>query len=156
VNETPQQIEERLMLDHYAEGMLIYDFVNCPTRVDRNGPYFPQDVIAALIHCHFVLIEASRLLGRRRQALKDYIYRNPDMLDWWVDHQEGVLDHSEAVVIRSMMAGESADARYLLNTLGKERGYTTKSEVTNVHKFENMTDEELDAILARNAAYAKT
>lgn len=107
-----------------------YDFENCPTRVDRNGPYHTADVIAALVKGSCNLGFAAALLGRNRSRLREYVHANPDMLRFLHDTKDGIIDLIEEKVLGSAMLGDGPNGRFVLSTLGKDRGYTTRVEST--------------------------
>ena len=110
-----------------------YDFKNCPTRVDRTGPYFIDDVLAAIAVAAGNLNRAAYLLRRSRVRLKDYVYRTDAAIEFLDNFQEGLLDYVEASHNRAALAGDGSAQRFLLSTLGKQRGYSTKTETKVEH-----------------------
>lgn len=136
------------MLGNKAEergiSELPYDFNNCPTRVDRNGPYFEQDVVAAIIATEATLSEMAMLLARQRQRLRDWILRNPLVLDFMMDFREGQIDLIERNYFRSALMGSEAAAKSILFSLGKNRGYTTSSELAVSKQVETPDDGGMD------------
>lgn len=107
-----------------------YDFANCRTRRNRNGPYYMPDVVAAILKTNGNFAQMSLLLGRRRQQVRDYVYANIETMDLIQEVRESILDEAEATLQRLALQGDGPSLRFLLQTLGKDRGYTTRVEQT--------------------------
>jgi transposase len=54
---------------------------------------------------------------------------DPDIAAAIEEERESLVDLAESVIKQSLIDGDAATARYVASTLGKGRGYTTKSEV---------------------------
>lgn len=107
-----------------------YDFTNCQTRVEHWGPYNKTDVIYAMWVAKGNWAEMSRLLGRRRRSVMDYCNAQPDLVELREELREGLVDYVETKQFEAALAGNDAAGRFLLETLGKGRGYTKRAEVT--------------------------
>lgn len=107
-----------------------YDFEHCPTRLDHYGPYHREDVLAAICVTRGNLTEMSALLGRRRSSVRDHVYANIDVKDVFDEVREQFLDEAEQAHNQLALAGDGPALRFILQTLGKERGYTTRVETT--------------------------
>ena len=105
-----------------------YDFKNCPTRA--GGPFYEQDVIAALLFSGGVLADAARILSRRRTRLKEFIDSNADLFELWNEIKESTIDEVEAVVFQAAKQGDIPAGKFILQTIGKHRGYSTRVENT--------------------------
>lgn len=116
------------VIEEYFEQYQDYDFNTCRTRIDRDGPYHEEDVIAAIHVTGGVFGAMARLLGRKRQSIKDYVYRNPAVLAEFENYRESCIDEVERGVMISALLGDAASQRFVLSTIGKDRGYTTKTE----------------------------
>lgn len=108
---------------------LKYDFETCRTRVDPLGPFYQDDVFAALMYHEGHVSDAAKLLGRPRNNLERWLNSNHDFMHIKRDIIEGNIDTLEQRVMHSALNGDTADRRFLLTTLGKRRGYTTRQEV---------------------------
>lgn len=106
-----------------------YDFENCETRQDRMSPYNKQDVVAAILCTLGNFSQMGLLLNRNRSRVRDYVLGRVDVKAVWDSVREGAIDEIEHNTIVSAMAGDPTDRRFILTTLGKNRGYTTRSEV---------------------------
>lgn len=107
-----------------------YDFAGCLTRMDRMGPYHKPDVIAAIHKTLGDFGQMAQLLGRKRQAVRDYVLGNLDVKDVLDEVNETVLDAVETTCRSMALAGDGPSVRFLLKTLGKDRGYVTRVENT--------------------------
>lgn len=108
-----------------------YDFANCPTRLNHNGPYFLPDVIAALRATRANFLLCSSLLGRRRNSIRDFVFANIEAKDVYDEEREKVVDQVEdALFDVAVCERDPASLRFLASTLGKDRGYTPKVEHT--------------------------
>jgi hypothetical protein len=107
-----------------------YDFENCPTRLDRYGPYHKPDVAAAIYKTGGVYAHMAYLLGRRRNAIREYVIANPDLMDMVAEVRETAIDLVENNVLQQAVNGDAQQGRFILQTLGKDRGYSSRSETT--------------------------
>ncbi len=107
-----------------------YDFENCDTRADAIGPYDKRDVVAAIIFTRGIWSAMARLLGRNRSRVRDYVLKHADVAAIHAEVQEIALDDLESGVLINALLGDSTDRRFLLQTLGKNRGYSTRHELT--------------------------
>ena len=109
----------------------VYDFNHCKTRDDRFGPYFKPDVIAAILAAQGNFTEMAVLLGRRRNGVRDYVLAHLDVKDIYDEMRECFLDQVEKN--HNDLASKDQDGaalRFILQTQGKDRGYSTRVEQT--------------------------
>lgn len=135
-----------------------YDFQNCETRLDRFGPYNKHDVVAAILVSKGTFSQMAVLLGRNRSRVRDYVLARPDVKEIFDDIREGMLDQLEADTFHSAMAGDPTDRRFLLTTVGKNRGYSTRTEATgadnaplipvNMDKLKDAPTADLKSVVA--------
>ena len=104
-----------------------YNFQKCATR-ELGVPHM-EDVSAALVQCCGSRVEAAELLGMSRPKLSKYIRLHPDLKDLVDSERDGLLDRVERSVAERALSGDWAAQKFILTTLGKDRGYTTKTEV---------------------------
>lgn len=105
-----------------------YRFDQCNTRLDPIGPFYPMDVYAALKNSFGNYGKAAVLLGRPRDSLMRWLKANPEFNQIAIDTEETVLDDVEDIVKKQALEGDGAQARFLLSTKAKNRGYSTKVE----------------------------
>lgn len=116
-------------IDNGVEG---YNFPKCATALDPRGPYHKEDVIAAMIVAAGNYADMAKFLGRSRAAVKRYVESNDDVAEFYSNYREGMLDTVEANLFREAMkpTGDLGVQKWLLSTVGKNRGYSSRSEVT--------------------------
>lgn len=110
--------------------MTDYDFERCATRLDTFGPYDPDDVIAAIYTSHGNYAQMARLLGRRRNKVRDFVLSKPEIKEIFDEVRESLVDDVEASVFSCALAGDGPSQRFVLSTIGKNRGYSTRTETT--------------------------
>lgn len=103
--------------------------------------YTMAEVIQRLDRFGGLVKPTARSLGCSRSALNDYLNRNPAAKAAARENVETLIDDAElfvADIIRGKIAcdvkSRLAAAQYILSTVGKSRGYTTRTEteVTSV------------------------
>ena len=130
-----------------------YDFSIAPTALHNEDKYHESDVAAALFAARGNLSFAARLLNRRRNRLRSYLDRSPEMLQLWDDIRDEVIDKVEQNCYDLALNGDPTSIRFVLSTIGKDRGWTQRTETTGKDggaiEFEELTTakEELVALL---------
>jgi hypothetical protein len=71
---------------------------------------------------------AARRLGCHLSTIDNYIDRYPTVRQAYEEARAGIVDMAESVVVRRVNAGEWDAAKFILTTLGKDRGWITKQE----------------------------
>jgi len=130
----------------------LYDFKNCATALKHSGHYYKQDVIASILASEGSLQQMSLLLNRSRQSVKNYVYGNADILEFYVNYREGMIDEVERIHFREALnPGEGQAQRFILSTLAKDRGYSTRFEATGKNggpiTVKELSDDELQNII---------
>lgn len=97
--------------------------------------YTMAEVIQRLDRFGGLVKPTARSLGCSRSALNDYLNRNPAAKAAARENVESLIDDAElfvADIIRGKIACDAkirlAAAKYILSTVGKNRGYTTRTE----------------------------
>jgi len=126
-------MEDERLIGINPETAQEYDFENCPTRQNRYSPFHKPDVVAAIYAAEGVFAHMSMLLGRRRESIRYYVYSHPDVLNIWKELRESALDYIEHSVIKQALNGDPQQQRFVLQTLGKDRGYSNRTEATGAN-----------------------
>lgn len=128
-----------------------YDLPKCMSVVEKDGPLYELDVAVALLRSEGNLTKAACILRRSRRVVDGFVSRNLALSDLLLDIKGMFLDKVEEQSRLLAAAGDGSMVRFVLSTLGKERGYTTRAEVSgkdgealNVHFFlpENNRDKK--------------
>lgn len=78
----------------------------------------------ALLDAKGNLTEAAAALEVSRTALKKRIEGVPALVQVMGDFREGIVDRAESNVWEDVRKGDATASRFVLSTIGKERGYT--------------------------------
>lgn len=120
-------------------------FNNCVTVT--TGEFEKSDVVYAISATGGFYNKIAYLLSKTRAQVKKYIETNKDLQLLVEDMREGLIDDAESRVMHSAANGDPANGRFVLSTVGKDRGFTTKSEVEGSIKV----DPSITAMLERVA-----
>ncbi|WP_428096978.1 hypothetical protein [Candidatus Rariloculus sp.] len=110
-----------------------YDFDNCLTR--RTGRNHLPDVAAALVVAQSSMSDAADLLRVRYEAIKKFVQTHEPLKHLLREMRERMLDKVERSQVQAALDGDHGAQRFLLATLGKNRGYSRKVEMT--HEADN-------------------
>ena len=87
------------------------------------------------------------------QAVRYHITRSPALQQVMADSRERVIDNAEDNIFRAVESGDKAYSWKILQTLGKDRGYTERREVDQhvIHSVDQTSTEALVGVLDRLA-----
>ena len=71
------------------------------------------------------------MLGCHVNTVKNYIKRYPTVAAAAEHQREGIVDMAESVLVRRLNAGEWDAAKFVLTTLGKDRGWGQSLDLIN-------------------------
>lgn len=93
------------------------------------------EVIQKLVRYAGLISPTARSLGCSRSALSAYLERHPTAKHCMIEARDGFIDEAEGFFVRVVRGEIDCDvkerlaaAQYILSTIGKNRGYTTKTE----------------------------
>jgi hypothetical protein len=122
----------QLLNGEFVEG---YDFTRCYSRMNADGDPGELDTAVAIMVTGAVLSDMSKLLGRSRVTISSYIGKNPHLAELVDEVAETFLDEVEKLHKGAALQGDLGAQRFILTTLGKDRGYVTRTD----HKVESKT-----------------
>lgn len=99
-------------------------------RSGKSERYTAEQVIAALRAARGLASVAARTLGCSRQTVQNYIERHPTVRAAQHDAREEIIDLAEGRFYEAINRGESWAVMAALRTIGKDRGYTERTETT--------------------------
>lgn len=114
-----------LIRPEFVEG---YDLLTCPTTRDPEGPILSLDVAVALLKLDGHIAAVAQQLGRSRRVIDTFVQRDMNLSELLEDIQETFLDDAEAKARALARSGDGGVLKYMLSTLGKKRGYVTRTE----------------------------
>ena len=109
----------------FIEG---HDFSSCLTRRDFEANLVQLDVAVAILRTGGVLSDMVKLLGRSRVVIDTYVSKDPHLSELLQEVAEEFLDTVEKMHKKAALDGDLATQRFILQTLGKSRGYVTRQE----------------------------
>ena len=74
----------------------------------------------------------ARELKMRRGAVQERINVSVDLTLVLGENRESVIDDSETNMFRAVKAGDLPASKFILSTIGKNRGYGTRTELTGL------------------------
>ena len=99
-----------------------YDFERCVTKLNHNGPFVKEDVVAAIYATNGNFAQMAICLGRRRSSVRNFVLANLDVKDIYDEVHEVFLDTVEQSHA-SLALGERRDrtARAYRRVLARAR-----------------------------------
>ena len=94
--------------------------------------YTPEQVIQAIEQSGGIKAEAARRLQCNRSMILYYMRRWPEVAEAFENARQDLLDLAESRLIARVERDEWPAVRFVLVTLGKERGYSERAEVAAV------------------------
>jgi hypothetical protein len=79
---------------------------------------------------HGNLAAVARRFDVTRQAVQSFVRARPSLMAVLQECRETMKDHAESVLFRQLLAGEPWAVRFYLKTVGKDRGYVERQELT--------------------------
>ena len=116
-----------LLDDEYVEH---FDFETCYTVLNPEGPYDPHDVAVALLRSYGNISKAAKTLRRGRRSLETHIIRTLELREFQEDIEQSFIDDIEEAYKNDARLGDTGARRFFLTTKAKDRGYSTRSELT--------------------------
>ena len=94
--------------------------------------YTQHRVIDAIKQAQGIKAAAAQALGCSRQTVTNYIDRYPAVKEAYQEARDTSLDLAESKLIALVEREEWPAIRFMLITLGKDRGYTERTEIQTV------------------------
>lgn len=88
-------------------------------------------MIAALKAAHGIKARAAEILSCSRHTIDNYIKRHPTIAAAYAELRETVIDLAEAQLIGQLNAGYWPAIKFVLVTLGRERGWVPGQDITS-------------------------
>ena len=90
----------------------------------------PETVVLALRQTNGVKAAAAMLLNVHRNTIENYLKRYPEIKAEYEAQRETLVDLAEQKLFQKVKDGDWNAIRFVLATLGKNRGYAERREVT--------------------------
>lgn len=76
-----------------------------------------------------LLVDIAAAAGVHRSTVRTWRDKDPDIAEAIEAERESTTDAAEKVIIKAIEAGDVNAAKYWLSTIGRNRGFTTRTEV---------------------------
>lgn len=100
--------------------------------------YTAEQVIAAIQDTRGMITLAARKLNCDPITVRRYVARYPTVATALQEQREGVLDTAELALMKAVQNGEGWAVAFTLRTIGRDRGYVERQELTHsgeiIHK----------------------
>ncbi len=99
--------------------------------MSKTDRYTPEQVIDALQQTKGLVSLAAHRLGCTPRTVRNYVHRYEDVAEALYEERQHLLD--TAALYNAVLAQERWAVEYTLSTLGRERGFVKREEVTGKH-----------------------
>ncbi len=89
-------------------------------------------IIEAIENSGGIMSTIARRLGVTWHTADTWVKQYDETKQALQDEREAILDLAESTLFRNIKDGNSQDAKWLLSTMGKNRGYNERQEITGV------------------------
>lgn len=89
-------------------------------------------IIEAIKDSGGIMSTIARRLGVTWHTADTWVKQYDETKQALQDEREAILDLAESTLFRNIKDGNSQDAKWLLSTMGKNRGYNERQEITGV------------------------
>ena len=89
-------------------------------------------IIEAIKDSGGIMSTIARRLGVTWHTADTWVKQYDETKQALQDEREAILDLAESTLFRNIKDGNSQDAKWLLSTMGKNRGYNERHEITGV------------------------
>lgn len=93
-------------------------------------PVTEDEIIQALSASRGNITAAARLLDRARKTIEVRIKGSPALLAHVAQLREEIIDKAEDNIYADVEKGDQAASKFVLQTIGKDRGFVTRVEST--------------------------
>jgi len=111
--------------------------------------YTEKKVLAAIKGSGGIITTISNRLGSDWHTAKKLTQQWQSTRDAYKDERETILDMSESTLLKSIKDGDTQSAKWMLSTLGRERGFNDRLEIVGLGgesiKFEIVDPKKKDA-----------
>ena len=92
--------------------------------------YSTETLLEAIKGSGAVVSTIAKRLGCDWNTAKKYINKHKKTQQAFANEEETILDMCESAIYKSVQEGNTQDAKWVLATKGKKRGFTERQEIT--------------------------
>ena len=97
-----------------------------------HGKKSKKAIIEAIKDSGGIMSTIARRLGVTWHTADTWVKQYDETKQALQDEREAILDLAESTLFKNIKDGNSQDAKWLLSTMGKNRGYNERQEITGV------------------------
>jgi len=98
--------------------------------MDSNGKYTIDEMVAAAHDSYGLIAKMATALGCERQTVYNYAKKYKTVEAAIEQARHGIVDIAEVALLKKITSGDTASIVFVLKTLGKNRGYVERNEIT--------------------------
>lgn len=102
--------------------------------------YAIQEVVQALTKSRGIKAIAAHGLGCSRQTIDNYINRHPEIMRVYQEQRQTLIDVAEGQLVKKLDQGEWPAIKFVLTTLGRNRGYVERKELMGAFVTANLQE----------------
>ena len=92
--------------------------------------YTATQIAEALTKANGIISTAARIVGCDRSTVHNYINKSPSVKKALEDAREATTDEVESELLKRIREGDTTAIIFYLKTVGRNRGYAERQEVT--------------------------
>lgn len=93
-------------------------------------PLTKAKVLAAIKGSYGIMTSVAKKLGTTPGTAKKYVHMYPEALAAFQEEHDQINDLAESWLLTHIKMGDFRAVKFTLNTIGKNRGYTERHEIT--------------------------
>lgn len=90
---------------------------------EEKAPVSLGDIYRAIEASGGNMTAAAKALGRRRSTIEARVNASPPLVALLSELRAGLVDQAEGNIVADVARGDQAASKFVLQTLGKDRGY---------------------------------
>lgn len=106
-----------------------------------------EAVEAAIRGSRGIKQRVAEALGVTRQTVDNYLATWPELAGVFEDERDALIDRAESKLVEAVDGGEMRAILFILETLGKSRGWARRTEITGADGGALMVSPEVAAII---------
>ena len=112
--------------------------------------YTVEQFRAAIPGSAGIISTIAKRVGCDWQTARNHIDKSSTLTQLYSNERESLVDMAEGVLIKSVQAGDTQDAKWVLSKMGKQRGWGDKLDIEHSGRINvsQLSDDELAAIVS--------
>jgi len=118
--------------------------------IKMSKTYTVEQFRAAIPGSAGIISTIAKRVGCDWQTARNHIDKSSTLTQLYSNERESLVDMAEGVLIKSVQAGDTQDAKWVLSKMGKQRGWGDKLDIEHSGRINvsQLSDDELAAIVS--------